>query len=60
MKDEFKFKDTKNFSDLQFVGGLDISFHKKLENIACSCFVILSFPDLKIIYKDSEIVKLEG
>lgn len=58
MEDDLSFKDIKKFSDLKFVGGLDISFSKKLKNVASSQYVILSFPDLKVIYKAGEIVKL--
>lgn len=30
------------------VGGVDISFSQDDENVACACFVVLSFPDLKV------------
>jgi len=60
MTDDLSFSDINDLKDLKYVGGLDISFHKKDKDIACSCYVILSFPELKVVYSDSEMVVLEG
>jgi len=60
MKDELSFKDVKNLTDLKYVGGVDISFSKKVKDAACSCYVILSFPKLEVVYSEYEIVLLEG
>ena len=36
------------FSELNLIGGVDISFPKGDGNHACSCLVVLSFPDLEV------------
>lgn len=38
---------------------MDLSFFKHAKNVACSYFVILSYPDLKVIYEDYEFVELD-
>ena len=47
-------------TDLTYVGGVDISFCKKDKDTAVSCYVVLSFPELEVVYKAHEIVKLTG
>nr|XP_039247941.1 ADP-ribose glycohydrolase MACROD2-like [Styela clava] len=42
-----------NYSELKRVGGLDISYHITRNNIACVTLVVLSFPDLEVIYEDT-------
>ena len=60
MENELSFKDLKNLSDLKYIGGVDVSFSKKIKDLACSCYVVLNFPELEVIYKSTEIVMLEG
>ncbi|KAK2141608.1 hypothetical protein LSH36_1069g00052 [Paralvinella palmiformis] len=43
---------------LRYVGGVDISFIKGDDVNACAAFVVLEFPELKIIYKDISMVQL--
>ncbi len=43
---------------LRFVGGMDISFVKDDPENACACLVVLSFPDLKVVYECSRMTKL--
>lgn len=31
------------------IGGVDVSFVKEDDNIACACLVVLSFPELEVI-----------
>ncbi len=45
---------------MEYVGGVDISFSKKFKDYAVSMYVVLSFPALKVIYQNSEWVKLSG
>ncbi|KAL9649875.1 hypothetical protein ABK040_011348 [Willaertia magna] len=37
---------------LKYIGGVDISFDKQNPKKAIASFVVLSFPDLKVIYED--------
>ncbi len=55
--------DIHNKSDVQYVGGVDISFIKG-NNVdaqcdACAAYVILSYPDLQVVYEKMEMVKLQ-
>ena len=43
---------------LKFVGGVDISFVKGDAVNACAAYVIVSYPDLKLVYKDLQLIKL--
>ncbi|XP_027872312.1 endonuclease V [Xiphophorus couchianus] len=47
-----------DFSGLERVGGMDLSFIKGDEVNACAQLVVLSYPDLKILYEDSHMVTL--
>lgn len=51
-------KPDKTKQPLERIGGVDISFVKGSETDAVACLVILSFPDLKVIYKLMKIVQL--
>ncbi|KAM8787138.1 endonuclease V isoform 3-T3 [Rhynchonycteris naso] len=46
------------FSGLQRVGGLDVSFVKSDGVRACASLVVLSYPDLEVVYEDCCIVSL--
>jgi len=46
-------------SKIKYIGGVDISFSSKDENIACVGLVIIDFKTLKQVYEDSAIVKLD-
>lgn len=45
---------------LHHVGGVDISFPSNKNDLvhACACFVVMSYPDLDIVYKQCKIVHL--
>lgn len=45
---------------LKLVGGVDISFVKGDARKACACLVILSFPEMTVLYKRCEIVYLDA
>ncbi|RVE76366.1 hypothetical protein OJAV_G00009660 [Oryzias javanicus] len=48
-----------DFSGLQRVGGVDLSFIKGDDVNACAQLVVLSYPDLKkVLYRDSQMVTL--
>lgn len=48
----------REFSALKLIGGVDISFPKGDTKHACACLVVLSFPELKIVYEDLRMVHL--
>ena len=47
-----------NNNTLKYIGGVDISFVPNDTVNACAAFVILSFPDLKVVYEDYQMVML--
>ncbi|XP_069130102.1 endonuclease V-like [Argopecten irradians] len=48
-----------NQKDRQFyLGGVDISFVKGDNVNACAALVVVSFPDLEVVYEDYEMIKL--
>ncbi|CAB4032612.1 endonuclease V [Paramuricea clavata] len=53
-------KDSNNEENilLNYVGGVDISFVKGDDKHACSALVILSYPELEVVYEDYEFVHL--
>ncbi|XP_038013132.1 endonuclease V isoform X2 [Motacilla alba alba] len=44
------------FSGLQRVGGVDLSYIKGDESRACASLVVLSYPDLEVLYQDCRMV----
>ncbi|KAM5149733.1 endonuclease V isoform 3-T4 [Callospermophilus lateralis] len=46
------------FSGLQRVGGVDVSFVKGDSVSACASLVVLSFPELEVVYEESRMVSL--
>ncbi|XP_046578758.1 endonuclease V-like [Haliotis rubra] len=50
-------KDRLKEGDL-YVGGVDISFIKGDDVNACSAFVVLSYPDLEVVYEDYQMIQL--
>ncbi|XP_072168425.1 endonuclease V-like [Diadema setosum] len=46
------------FSGLKYIGGVDISFVKTSTSLACASLVICSFPDLEVVYEDSQTVNM--
>ena len=47
-------------SKLQTVAGFDISSPKDDDTVGFACFVVMSFPQLKVLYKDSAFVKIDA
>uniref|UniRef100_A0A3Q1BIT0 Endonuclease V n=1 Tax=Amphiprion ocellaris TaxID=80972 RepID=A0A3Q1BIT0_AMPOC len=47
-----------DFSGLQRVGGVDLSFIKGDDVNACAQLVVLSYPDMELLYEDSQMVTL--
>ncbi|KAM6972012.1 endonuclease V-like, partial [Aplochiton taeniatus] len=47
-----------DFSSLKRVGGVDLSFIKGDDVNACAQLVVLSYPDLEVLYEDSQMVSL--
>ncbi|XP_052615835.1 endonuclease V isoform X2 [Peromyscus californicus insignis] len=48
------------FSGLQRVGGVDVSFVNGDSDRACASLVVLSYPELKVVYEDSHMVRLKA
>uniref|UniRef100_H0XQC0 Endonuclease V n=1 Tax=Otolemur garnettii TaxID=30611 RepID=H0XQC0_OTOGA len=46
------------FSGLHRVGGVDVSFVKGDSGSACASLVVLSYPELQVLYEDSSMVSL--
>ncbi|XP_057587024.1 endonuclease V-like [Hippopotamus amphibius kiboko] len=46
------------FSGLQRVGGMDVSFVKGDSVSACASLVVLSYPELEVVYEDCCMVSL--
>ena len=57
-EDQLDFEMGSDFKGLKYVGGVDISFIKGDDTNACAALVILSFPQLQVVYTDYEMVKL--
>ncbi|XP_028830714.1 endonuclease V-like isoform X5 [Denticeps clupeoides] len=49
-----------DFTGLERVGGVDLSFIKGDDANACAQLVVLSFPELKVLYEDSQLVTLSA
>lgn len=49
-----------HFSALKLIGGVDLSFPKGDADHACACLVVLSFPELEVIYEDLSFVHLRS
>ncbi|XP_048105034.1 endonuclease V-like [Alosa alosa] len=48
------------FTGLERVGGVDLSFIKGDDINACAQLVVLSYPDMKLLYQDSQMVALDA
>eukprot|EP01104_Vermistella_antarctica_P008839 TRINITY_DN2250_c0_g1_i2.p1 TRINITY_DN2250_c0_g1~~TRINITY_DN2250_c0_g1_i2.p1 ORF type:complete len:273 (-),score=41.00 TRINITY_DN2250_c0_g1_i2:96-914(-) len=59
-KDSFEWKvpSGDGDSDLRLIGGVDISFVKGNPVDACACLVVVSYPDLEVVYTACEMVQL--
>ncbi|XP_043925566.1 endonuclease V-like [Protopterus annectens] len=49
---------SESFLGLGKIGGVDLSFIKEDNINACASLVILSYPDLQVIYEDYQMVRL--
>ncbi|XP_063312502.1 endonuclease V-like [Pelobates fuscus] len=49
-----------DFPGLERVGGVDISYSKEDDTIACVSLVVLSYQDLEVIYEDCHMVPLDA
>ncbi|KAL1830542.1 hypothetical protein ACET3Z_000193 [Daucus carota] len=43
---------------LKYVGGVDLSFSKEEQSVACATLVVLDLKSLEIVYQDSSVVRL--
>ena len=60
LKTKLIYDDTFNKESLDYVGGVDISFIKGDTINACAAYVVMSYPDLKVVYEDYQMIKLTG
>jgi len=51
-------QENNELDSLKYVGGVDISFVKDDPVNACAALIILSYPDLKVVYEDLQMIKL--
>ncbi|XP_075206856.1 endonuclease V [Anomaloglossus baeobatrachus] len=49
-----------NFQGLERVGGVDLSYIKEDDTSACASLIVLSYPDLEVIYEDCQMVTLDA
>ncbi|KPP78967.1 endonuclease V-like, partial [Scleropages formosus] len=56
--DTEEWQQTSGFAGLERVGGVDLSFIKGDEVNACAQLVVLSYPQLELLYEDSQMVTL--
>ncbi|XP_030062464.1 endonuclease V isoform X1 [Microcaecilia unicolor] len=47
-----------SFAGLQRIGGVDLSYIKGDDSTACASLVVLSYPDLEVLYEDCRMVSL--
>ncbi|TFK05858.1 Endonuclease V [Platysternon megacephalum] len=48
------------FAGLERVGGVDLSYVKGNDTIACASLVVLSYPDLEVLYEDCQMVTVSA
>ncbi|EMP39294.1 hypothetical protein UY3_03467 [Chelonia mydas] len=48
------------FAGLERVGGVDLSYAKGNDTIACASLVVLSYPDLEVLYEDCQMVTVSA
>ncbi|XP_075073019.1 endonuclease V isoform X2 [Mixophyes fleayi] len=48
------------FSGLKHIGGVDLSYIKGEDTIACGSLIVQSYPDLEVIYEDCCMVTLDA
>lgn len=48
------------FAGLERVGGVDLSYGKENDTIACASLVVLSYPDLEVLYEDCRMVTVSA
>lgn len=46
------------FNNVNLIGGVDISFPKEDSDHACACLVVLTFPELEVVYEDLTMIHL--
>ncbi|KAG8564901.1 hypothetical protein GDO81_012623 [Engystomops pustulosus] len=53
-------QDSPQFRGLERVGGVDLSYVKEDDTTACASLIVLSYPDLEVIYEDCHMVTLDA
>ncbi|KAM9119293.1 endonuclease V isoform 3-T3 [Pangshura tecta] len=48
------------FAGLERVGGVDLSYVKGNDTVACASLVVLSYPDLEVLYEDCQMVTVSA
>ncbi|XP_018425903.1 PREDICTED: endonuclease V [Nanorana parkeri] len=66
LKDQLITSDTESwqreaeFDGLERVGGVDLSYIKGNDTVACAMLVVLSYPKMEVIYEDCHMVTLDA
>ncbi|XP_025937795.1 endonuclease V [Apteryx rowi] len=55
-KDTEEWQKDSSFAGLERVGGVDLSYVKGDDTNACASLVVLSYPDLEVLYEDCQMV----
>ncbi|XP_044272858.1 endonuclease V isoform X2 [Varanus komodoensis] len=59
-EDTEEWQSNPSFAGLERVGGVDLSYVKGDDTSACASLVVLSYPDLKVLYEDSRMVDVHA
>ncbi|XP_024055252.1 endonuclease V isoform X7 [Terrapene carolina triunguis] len=59
-EDTEEWQKNSTFAGLERVGGADLSYVKGNDTIACASLVVLSYPDLEVLYEDCQMVTVSA
>ncbi|KAL8163443.1 UNVERIFIED_CONTAM: hypothetical protein K2H54_021345 [Gekko kuhli] len=59
-EDTEEWQSNPSFSGLERVGGVDLSYVKGDDTSACASLVVLSYPDLEVLYEDCRMVVVDA
>ncbi|XP_015282033.1 PREDICTED: endonuclease V [Gekko japonicus] len=59
-QDTEEWQSNPSFSGLERVGGVDLSYVKGEDTSACASLVVLSYPDLEVLYEDCRMVVVDA
>ncbi|XP_077184328.1 endonuclease V isoform X2 [Paroedura picta] len=59
-QDTEEWQSNPSFAGLERVGGMDLSYVKGDDTSACASLVVLSYPDLEVLYEDCRMVVIQA